>query len=127
MGKVETMEEHEVALLLATTGDISRDDLEEWAILAEDALTESAADFALGASAVANFAQNAIEIDFLVHANSPSELHERLADVLRVLMEAGFEKLSPATPTQPRPAQPKPTQHGMRLAASSTHAVLTPA
>jgi precorrin-2 methylase len=106
-----TTQEHQVTLTLMAAAPMSREALEEWTVHAEHVLEERAADVALGASAAANFAANAVEVDFVVVVATDAELYDSLSRVVRVLHEAGFE------------APGKPDVPAMQVAASATQAV----
>jgi hypothetical protein len=66
---------------------VSNDLLEDLTLCVEDALDERAGDIAPGASASANFADRAIELDFAVVA-TPAEVHRLAGEVLQIAMEA---------------------------------------
>jgi hypothetical protein len=109
---VQELQEHEVTLILVATSPLSREALEGWTLHAESVLADQAGDFALGASAAANFAANSIEVDFVVAVESPAEVHVRVARAVRILQDSGFT--SPERPEAPVP---------MQLTSSATHAV----
>lgn len=115
MGSMDTMEEHEITLTMTGTSVFPREVLEEMTFRAQDALVAKARDFALGAAAAANFAENSVEIDFVVLVSAPAELYERVAAVIRVLEEAGFSTGS--TPQLPAPPD------RFALSSSATQAV----
>jgi hypothetical protein len=118
MGSMDIMEEHEITLTMTGTSVLSREVLEEMTFRAQDALVARARDFALGAAVAANFAENAVEVDFLVMVSAPAEVYERVAAVIRVLEEAGFSMGS--TPQLPSPPD------RFALSSSATQAVPQP-
>jgi hypothetical protein len=115
MGSMDIMEEHEITLTMTGTSILPREVLEEMTFRAQDALVAKARDFALGAAAAANFAENSIEVDFVVMVSSSAEVYERVAAVVRVLEEAGFS--SGSTPKLPPPPD------RFALSSSATQAV----
>jgi hypothetical protein len=61
--------------------------LEDLTISIESALSEHAAEIAPGASASANFADRAIELDFSITA-TPTKVHQVAGEVLAIAMDA---------------------------------------
>jgi len=61
--------------------------LEDLTVCVEDAFGERAAELVPGASASANFADRAIELDFSV-VTTPSDIHKLAGEVLQIAMDA---------------------------------------
>lgn len=118
MGSMDIMEEHEITLTMTGTSALPRDVLEDMTFRAQDALVAKARDFALGAAAAANFAENSVEVDFVVIVATPAELYERVAAVIRILEGAGF-------PLSATPQLPPPPDR-FALSSSATQAVQQP-
>ncbi|HEX4806633.1 MAG TPA: hypothetical protein VFU94_12095 [Conexibacter sp.] len=112
------MEEHQVTLTMTGMSVLPREVLEDMTFRAQEALVESARDFALGAVAAANFAENAVEVDFVVIVASAAEAHEHVASVIRVLEGAGLATVRSAP-------EPLPSER-FALSSSATHAVPQP-
>jgi hypothetical protein len=115
MGSMNAMDEHEITLKLVATSVLPREALEDMVLQAQMALESQAKDLALGAAASANFAENSVEVDFVLTASSAAELYERVAAVIRVLENAGFNNAG--APMQ------KASSERFALSSSSTHAV----
>jgi L-fucose isomerase-like protein len=73
---------------MVATPDVTDDFLEELTFLVEEALGQHAEAIAPGASASANFADRQIELDFIVTAESPEDLHRKLGEVIRIALAA---------------------------------------
>jgi hypothetical protein len=76
-----------VCIRLSALPWVSDSLLEDLTVCVEDALGERAAKLAPGASASANFADHAIELDFSV-VTTPSEIHKLAGEVLQIALDA---------------------------------------
>jgi hypothetical protein len=118
MGSMTIMEEHQITLTMVATSVLPREVLEDMTFHVQEVLVANASDLALGAAAAANFADNSVEVDFVVAVSSAAEVHERVAAVVRILERAGITKVG----SLPEP----PPSERFALSSSSTHAVEQP-
>lgn len=115
-GNMKHMEEHEITLTMHADRPLAREVLEELTMKAQLVLDAQAKNLALGAAASANFVENSIELDFVVLASSDSHVHDRIADVIRILEGAGFAKAQ-------NPVEREDPVEQFTLATSYAHAV----
>ena len=104
-------EEFVIRVRMLAAADVSDEFLEELTMLVQDALAEHAEAVAPGASASANFGTRQIELDFIVEAQSPEEMHRKVGEIVSVAMEAIPQR------------EPQP----VAFAGSQTSAILVPA
>lgn len=101
-----TRQEHDVLLRLEFP-DCSREQLEEYAALVQEAVDEHANGIALGAVVSGVFDPPTIEIRFTVEAHSQTEVHHRVALVVGAIEPAlpfSFETEAATGPARQREA-----------------------
>jgi hypothetical protein len=99
-----TPQEHDVLLRLEFP-ECSRDQLERFAALVQEAVDEHASGIALGAVIGGVFDPPAIEVGFTVEARSQTEVHHRVALVVGAIEPAlpfSFETESATKPVRQR-------------------------
>ncbi len=101
-----TRQEHDVLLRLEFP-DCSQEQLEEYAVLVQEAVDEHANGIALGAVVGGVFDPPTIEVRFTVEASSQTEVHHRVALVVGVIEPAlpfSFETEAATGPARQREA-----------------------
>ncbi len=80
-----TIEAEVVIMLAPGAGPVPRETLEDTTLHVEDVLTRHGADIAPGASASTNLVAGTIEIDAVIEATTPAELHQKISELMEVL------------------------------------------
>jgi hypothetical protein len=84
-GIVPPIEAEVVIMLAPRNGPVPRETLEDTTLHVEDVLTTHGAEIAPGASASTNLDAGTIEIDAVIEAMSPAELHQKIGGLIEVL------------------------------------------
>jgi hypothetical protein len=78
-------DEYDIVVNLRAVESVDRDELEDRAFEVLDAVEQHAGGIADGAGVAANFPRHEIELVFTVFAAKPSEVHQRVADVMAIV------------------------------------------
>jgi hypothetical protein len=96
MATEQTVYKVEVSFHLVDACD--RERLEALSVEVMEAIDEHTSDAVLGASAAAVFEPPELELDILVRAASPADLHRKLSEILEILEKhAGLETAKPGS------------------------------
>jgi len=86
-GTMPAIEAAVVIMLAPRNGSMSRETLEGTALHVEQVLTTYGSHIAPGASASTSFSPAMIEIDATIEATTPTELHQKIGELIEILSE----------------------------------------
>jgi hypothetical protein len=106
-------DEYDIVVNLRSVETVDREQLEDRMFEVLNAVEQHASEIADGAGVAANFPRSEIELVFTVFAERPSEVHQRVSDVMAVVERHTPITMSGSATSAPHHEQPDGESHAL--------------
>lgn len=106
-------DEYDIVVNLRSIETVDRDQLEERMFEVLQAVEEYASEIADGAGVALNFARSEIELVFTVFADRPSEVHQRVSDVMAIVEQHTAITMAGSATTAPHQEEHASESHAL--------------